>query len=71
MLKRPAFILGAAIVAVIGACLYFANRAPAGVAPQSDGAETIAWIGLGTSIVGLFTAIVGLLGRILEVRSKR
>ena len=73
MIKRPIFIVCAAILAGIGVYVYFQYRIPPGVTPQGDSAdsmETIAWIGLATGIVSLFTAIVGLITNIVEHKGK-
>ena len=68
MIKRPIFIVCAAILAGIGGYVYFQYRIPPGVTPQGDSTETIAWIGLATGIVSLFTAIVGLIKNIVELK---
>lgn len=68
MLKRPIVILAALILMVLGGYIYLTNRIPEGVTPQSGSAETLALIGLSTSVVGLLTAIVGLIGKIVEAR---
>lgn len=44
MLKRPAVIIIAILITVIGFVVYTAYRVPPGVAPKSNSAETIAWI---------------------------
>ncbi len=66
-MKRAALflILGILLIA-IGLTTYFEFRVPEGVTAQGDNSETLALIGLGSSIVGLLTAIVGLLNTIAK-----
>lgn len=68
MLKRWSVIVGAAIFAVLGLCVYFTYRVPSGVEPMGDQTETIAWISLATSIVGMLAAFVGLAQKLIELR---
>jgi hypothetical protein len=71
MLKRPTVIVIAMLVAVAGFVLYVKYRVPPGVAPKSDAAETLAWLGLATSVVSLLTAIVGLMQKLIELGSSK
>ncbi|MEV8468115.1 MULTISPECIES: hypothetical protein [Meridianimarinicoccus] len=68
MLKRTTVIILAILVTLVGAYLYFAYRVPAGVTPQSGSGETLALVGLATSVVGLLTSVVGLIGKVLDAR---
>ena len=70
IMKRPAFIIGAAVVCVIAFIVYFATRAPDGVEPMGgDGAATIGWISLAVAFLSLATAVVGLLQKLVELRA--
>lgn len=69
-MRRPILLLlllllGITLI-VVGAYFYFQYRTPPGVTPQSDNAEILALIGLGSFVVGLLTAIVGLLNTIAK-----
>lgn len=68
MLKKPFTILVFALLAMLGAYVYFTFRVPPGVTPQSDAATILPWIGLATSVVGLLTSLVGLIGKVLDAR---
>jgi hypothetical protein len=69
-MKRPAYIIGAAVVCVIAFLVYLATRTPAGVAPMGDeSSPSIAWISLAVAILGLATTIVGLIQKLMELRA--
>ena len=69
-MKRPAYIVGAAVVCVIAFFVYFATRTPEGVAPMGDQtSETIAWISLVVAVLSLATTVVGLIQKLVELRA--
>lgn len=69
MIKKPAFILCALLVTAVGGYVYFDWRSPPGTIAMSQNAETIAWIGLATAIIGLLASLVGLASKLLERKS--
>jgi protein-S-isoprenylcysteine O-methyltransferase Ste14 len=69
--KRPAYIIGAAVVGVIALFVYFATRAPEGITPMDGETSTaIAWISLAVAALSLATAVVGLIQKLVELRAK-
>jgi hypothetical protein len=68
-MKRPTYILGAAIICGVAFILYFAMRPPEGVSPMGDeSSATMVWISLATAVVSLVATIVGLIQRLVELR---
>jgi hypothetical protein len=68
IMKRPAYIIGAAVICAIALIVYFATRPPGGVTPMSDeSSATIAWISLAIAAVSLATAVVGLIQKLVEL----
>jgi len=66
MSKKSFVILFLLVLSAVMAYVYFEFRVPEGVTPMGDSDETIAWIGLSTSIVALITAIVTLITTIVK-----
>ena len=67
-MKRPAVIIAAAIIGLIGLVGYFWVAPPADVEPMGDDdALTIAWSSLAVGIVGLATSVVGLIQKLFEL----
>ena len=58
-MKRPAFIISAAVVCVIAFIAYLATRTPAGIEAKGGESETVAWVSLATATVSLVATIVG------------
>jgi hypothetical protein len=70
MMKRPAYIIGAAVVSVIAFLVYLETRLPEGLTPMGDqSSTTIAWISLAVAIVSLATTVVGLIQKLIELRA--
>ncbi len=71
-MKRPSYILVAAVVGAIALIIYFFTRTPGGVTPMNgDNSEATAWISLAVAVVGLAAALVGLVQRFVELRAMR
>ena len=71
-MKRPALIIGAAVVCAIALIVYFWTRTAAGIAPMGDDSSaTIAWISLAIVALSLATAVVGLIQKLVELRAAR
>jgi hypothetical protein len=69
-MKRPAVIVGGAVICAIAFIVYFAMRTPAGIAPMGDeSSATIAWISLVVAVLTLVTTVVGLLQKLIELRA--
>ena len=69
-MKRPAYIVGAAVVCVIAFLVYLQTRPPSGIAPMGDeSSATIAWISLAVAILSLATTVVGLIQKLIELRA--
>ena len=68
---RYALFIGMVLVGLIGLWVYFSNRIPPGVTPQSDSGETIAWVGLATAIVSLLIALADLAKKLIDFRSNK
>jgi hypothetical protein len=69
-MKRPAVIVGGAVICVIAFIVYFTMRAPTGIAPMGDeSSATIAWISLAVAVLTLVTSAVGLLQKLIELRA--
>jgi hypothetical protein len=72
IMRRPAFIIGAAVICVIAFIVYFAQRPPAGVDSMGDEkSATIAWISLSVAALSLGTAVVGLIQKLVELRAAK
>jgi hypothetical protein len=71
-MKRPALIVGAAVVCAIALMVYLASRPPESIAPMGDNSPaTIAWISLAVAALSLATAVVGLIQKLVELRAAR
>ena len=71
-MKRPACIIGAAVICVIALIVYFATRAPGGVTPMGEEVSaTITWISLAVAALSLATAVVGLIQKLVELRAAK
>jgi hypothetical protein len=71
-MKRPAYIIGAAIICVIAFIVYFALRSADSVTPMGDEASaTIAWISLGVAVLSLASAVVGLIQKLVDLRAAK
>jgi hypothetical protein len=71
-MKRPAYIIGAAIVCMGAFIVYFAIRPPGGVTPMGDeSSANIAWISLAVAALALATAVVGLIQKFVELRATK
>jgi hypothetical protein len=69
-MKRPAYIIGAAIICVIAFIVYFATRPPEGVTPMDgESSATIAMISLVIAVLSLATAVIGLIQKMVELRA--
>lgn len=68
MLKKTPVIIFFFVLSLIAFLLYQQVKVPESVIPQSNQAETIAWLSFGTSIVALLTAIVGLIEKIISLK---
>jgi hypothetical protein len=69
-MKRPAVVVGGAVICVIAFIVYFATRTPEGVTPMGDeSSTTVAWISLAVAIVTLVTTVVGLVQKLIELRA--
>ena len=69
-MKRPAVIIGGAVICAIAFIVYFAMRTPEGISPMSDeSSATIAWISLAVAILTLATTVVGLVQKLVELRA--
>jgi hypothetical protein len=69
IMKRPAYIMGAAIICVTALIVYLATRPPEGVTPMADeSSATIAWISLAVAALSLATAVAGLIQKLVELR---
>jgi hypothetical protein len=72
MMKRPSYIIGAAIVCAITFIVYFAVRPPRSITPMGDeSSATIAWISLAGAIVSLVGTMVGLVQKVIELRADK
>jgi hypothetical protein len=70
IMKRPASIIGAAVICVIALIVYFGTRPPGGVTPMDgESSATIAWISLAVAALSLATAVVGLIQKLVELRA--
>jgi hypothetical protein len=69
-MKRPAVIVGGAVICAIAFIVYFATRTPEGVTPMGDeSSATVAWISLVVAILTLVTTVVGLIQKLIELRA--
>lgn len=67
-MKRPAVIIGGAVICAIAFIVYFAMRTPAGVAPMGDeSSAAITWISLVVAVLTLMTTVVGLVQKLIEL----
>lgn len=64
------FSLVAFVIGLIALYVYLQYRVPDGIVPQSDNANTVAWVSLATAVVSLLTATVSLLKALIEMRKK-
>ena len=68
-MRRPAYIIAAAVVCAIAFIVYFVVRPPGGVTPMGDeSSATMVSISLATAIVSLVATIVGLIPRLIDLR---
>jgi hypothetical protein len=69
-MKRPAVIVGGAVICVIAFIVYFAMRTPEGITSMDgESTATIAWISLAVAILTLVTTVVGLVQKLVELRA--
>ena len=69
-MKRPAVIIGGAVICAIAFIVYFAMRTPEGISPMGDeSSATIARISLAVAILTLATTVVGLIQKLIELRA--
>jgi hypothetical protein len=69
-MKRPAYIIGAAIICVIALTVYFATRPPEGITPMDgESSAHIALISLAVAVLSLATAVVGLIQKLVELQA--
>ncbi len=69
ILKKPAVIIGAALVCLIAFGIHWTSRPVPGIETKGPD-ETVAWISLAAAIVSLLTSVVGLVMKFLETRQK-
>jgi hypothetical protein len=71
-MKRPVYIVGAAVICVVAFFVYFATRMPEGVAPMDgESSATVNLISLATAIVTLLITILGLVQKLAELRANK
>jgi hypothetical protein len=71
-MRRPALIIGAAVICVIAFIVYLAMRPSGGVTPMGDeSSATVAWTSLAVAALSLGTAVVGLIQKLVELRAAR
>jgi hypothetical protein len=71
-MKRPSYIIGAAVICAIAFIIYFATRPPDGVTSMNgDSPATIAWVSLAIAVLSLLTAVVGLIQKFVELRASK
>jgi hypothetical protein len=71
-MKRPAVIVGGAVICAIAFIVYFALRTPGGVTPMGDeSSPTIAYLSLAVAVLTLVTTVVGLLQKLIELRASQ
>ena len=66
MLKKTSVIIFFLLLSTVLYFVYQWIKVPDEVTPMSGGAETVAWLAFGTSIISLITAIVGLVQKLVE-----
>lgn len=72
IVKRTAYIVGAAVICVIASIVYLATRPPGSLTPMGDeSSPTIAWISLAVASLSLATAVVGLIQKFVELRVRK
>ncbi len=69
-MKRYALLIGGMGVTVIGSYLYLTYRVPPGIETMGGESETVAWIGLASSIVGFSTAVINMVLVVFNRKSK-
>ena len=70
-MKRPTYIIAAAVIGVIALIVYLNTRVPAGITPMDGDPATINMISLAIAILGLATAVIGLIRELVQLRAKR